>query len=93
VVESGQDQAAIVERDGLEAMTDDGGLAEIAVHPAAAEQVRPDDGKAIGPRIGHVRRETRGPQRRRWGHGADAVPARSELGAGAAARRTAHRRG
>jgi aspartyl-tRNA(Asn)/glutamyl-tRNA(Gln) amidotransferase subunit B len=65
-VEQGGDPASIVAERGLGAIDDDdAGLAEIvaaaiAKDPAAAEQVRAGNAKAIGALIGPVMRETRG---------------------------------
>jgi aspartyl-tRNA(Asn)/glutamyl-tRNA(Gln) amidotransferase subunit B len=63
LVEEGGDPRQIVEREGLGALSD--GLAEIveraiAADPAAAEQVRSGNMKAIGPLVGYVKRETKG---------------------------------
>jgi aspartyl-tRNA(Asn)/glutamyl-tRNA(Gln) amidotransferase subunit B len=66
LVESGGDPEAIVERDGLGAISaEDSGLAEIvaaalATDPVAAERVREGNAKAIGPLVGFVMRETKG---------------------------------
>ena len=66
LVEEGGDPRAIVEREGLGAITaEDDGLAElvdraIASDPAAAEKVRAGNMKAIGPLVGYVMRETKG---------------------------------
>jgi aspartyl-tRNA(Asn)/glutamyl-tRNA(Gln) amidotransferase subunit B len=66
LVEEGGDPATIVERENLGALTgDDNGLAEIVARaiesdPAAAEQVRAGNMKAIGPLVGYVMRETKG---------------------------------
>ena len=66
LAEEGGDPRAIVEREGLGALGEgDGGLAEIvdralAADPAAAEQVRTGNMKAIGPLVGFVMRETKG---------------------------------
>jgi aspartyl-tRNA(Asn)/glutamyl-tRNA(Gln) amidotransferase subunit B len=66
LVENGGDPRAIVELEGLSALgAGDGGLAElvdaaIAADPAAAEQVRAGNMKAIGPLVGYVRRESKG---------------------------------
>jgi aspartyl-tRNA(Asn)/glutamyl-tRNA(Gln) amidotransferase subunit B len=66
LVDEGGDPRAIVEREGLGALTaEDDGLGElvdraIAADPAAAEQVRSGNMKAIGPLVGHVMRETKG---------------------------------
>ncbi|MBV9415142.1 MAG: Asp-tRNA(Asn)/Glu-tRNA(Gln) amidotransferase subunit GatB, partial [Solirubrobacterales bacterium] len=66
LVQEGGDPRAIVERKGLGAITgEDDGLAElvdraIASDPAAAEQVRSGNMKAIGPLVGYVMRETKG---------------------------------
>jgi aspartyl-tRNA(Asn)/glutamyl-tRNA(Gln) amidotransferase subunit B len=66
LVQEGGDPRAIVEREGLGALTaEDDGLSElidraIAADPAAAEQVRSGNPKAIGPLVGYVRRETKG---------------------------------
>ena len=67
LVEQGGDPREIVEREGLGAITaaEDGQLAElvdaaIASDPAAAEQVRAGNERAIGPLVGYVMRETKG---------------------------------
>ncbi|HEX4731419.1 MAG TPA: Asp-tRNA(Asn)/Glu-tRNA(Gln) amidotransferase subunit GatB [Solirubrobacterales bacterium] len=66
VGEGETDVAAIVEREGLAQMGgDDGELAgvvaaAIAADPAAAEQIRGGNGKAIGAIVGAVMRETKG---------------------------------
>jgi aspartyl-tRNA(Asn)/glutamyl-tRNA(Gln) amidotransferase subunit B len=66
LVNEGGDPRAIVEREGLGAITgQDDRLAElvdraIAADPAAAEQVRAGNMKAIGPLVGYVMRETKG---------------------------------
>ncbi len=66
LVKEGGDPRAIVEREGLGAITgEDDGLGEIvdraiASDPAAAEQVRSGNMKAIGPLVGYVMRETKG---------------------------------
>jgi aspartyl-tRNA(Asn)/glutamyl-tRNA(Gln) amidotransferase subunit B len=66
LVEEGGDPRTIVEREGLGAISaDDGGLGElvdqaIASDPAAADQVRSGNMKAIGPLVGYVMRETKG---------------------------------
>jgi aspartyl-tRNA(Asn)/glutamyl-tRNA(Gln) amidotransferase subunit B len=66
LVEKGGDPQAIVEREGLAQMGgDDGELAgivaaAIAADPAAAEQIRGGNGKAIGAIVGAVMRETKG---------------------------------
>jgi aspartyl-tRNA(Asn)/glutamyl-tRNA(Gln) amidotransferase subunit B len=66
LVAAGGDPAAIVEAEGLGALTDeDGGLAAIvaaaiAADPAAAEKVRDGNNKAMGPLVGYVMRETKG---------------------------------
>jgi aspartyl-tRNA(Asn)/glutamyl-tRNA(Gln) amidotransferase subunit B len=66
LVQEGGDPRAIVEREGLGAIsaTEDG-LGElidqaIAADPAAAEQVRAGNMRAIGPLVGYVMRETKG---------------------------------
>jgi aspartyl-tRNA(Asn)/glutamyl-tRNA(Gln) amidotransferase subunit B len=62
----GGDPRAIVQREGLGALSDeDDGLAEIvdralASDPAAVEKVRGGNMKAIGPLVGFVMRETKG---------------------------------
>ena len=63
LVADGGRPAEIVQREGLQAMSD--GLAEavnaaIAADPAAAEQVRGGNQKALGPLVGAVMRETTG---------------------------------
>jgi aspartyl-tRNA(Asn)/glutamyl-tRNA(Gln) amidotransferase subunit B len=68
VAAGGGDPAAIVEREGLAQMSsgEDGGelativAAAIEADPAAAEQVRAGNGKAIGALVGAVMRETKG---------------------------------
>ena len=66
LVAEGGDPHAIVERENLGALSgEDNGLAEIvaralASDPAAAEQVRAGNMKAIGPLVGYVMRETKG---------------------------------
>jgi len=66
LVEGGGDPRQIVEAEVLGAISgDDDGLAEIVDRalesdPAAAEQVRAGNDRAMGPLIGFVMRETRG---------------------------------
>ena len=66
LVEEGGDPRTIVDREGLAALRGgDDGLEElveraIASDPAAAEQVRAGNMKAIGPLVGYVMRETKG---------------------------------
>ncbi len=65
LVAGGGDPAAIVDREGLEMGDDDGDLAAIvaaaiAADPAAAEQIKAGNGKAIGAIVGAVMRETKG---------------------------------
>jgi len=66
IAEEGGDPAAIIERDGLGAISsDDGGLADVvaaalAADPDAAEKVRAGNMKAVGPLVGYVMRETKG---------------------------------
>jgi aspartyl-tRNA(Asn)/glutamyl-tRNA(Gln) amidotransferase subunit B len=67
LVAEGGDPAAIVEREGLGALTDgDGdGLgsivdAALAANPDAAAKVAGGNDKALGPLVGHVMRETKG---------------------------------
>jgi aspartyl-tRNA(Asn)/glutamyl-tRNA(Gln) amidotransferase subunit B len=66
LVERGGDPREIVEREGLAQMGgDDGELAGIVAaaieaDPAAAEQIRAGNGKAIGAIVGAVMRETKG---------------------------------
>jgi aspartyl-tRNA(Asn)/glutamyl-tRNA(Gln) amidotransferase subunit B len=65
LVESGGDPRAIVEAEGLGSLGEEDGLAEIvdraiASDPAAAEQVRAGNMRAIGPLVGFVMRETKG---------------------------------
>jgi len=66
LVAEGGEPTAIVEREGLAQMGgDDGELAAIvaaaiAADPAAAEQIRAGNGKAIGAIVGAVMRETKG---------------------------------
>jgi aspartyl-tRNA(Asn)/glutamyl-tRNA(Gln) amidotransferase subunit B len=65
LVEQGGDPEAVVAERGLGAIDDAAGLAEIvarviAEDPAAAEQVRAGNPKAIGALVGPIMRETRG---------------------------------
>jgi aspartyl-tRNA(Asn)/glutamyl-tRNA(Gln) amidotransferase subunit B len=66
LVQEGGDPRRIVEEQGLGAIAvDDGGLsaavdAAIAADPAACDQVRAGNMKALGPLIAHVMRETKG---------------------------------
>jgi aspartyl-tRNA(Asn)/glutamyl-tRNA(Gln) amidotransferase subunit B len=66
LVAEGGDPRAIVEAEGLGAISaEDGGVAElvdgaIAADPAAAEQVRGGNLNAIGPLVGYVMRESKG---------------------------------
>jgi aspartyl-tRNA(Asn)/glutamyl-tRNA(Gln) amidotransferase subunit B len=66
LVAEGGDPRPIVEREGLGALSaEDDGLGElvdraIAADPAASEQVRSGNMKAIGPLVGYVMRETKG---------------------------------
>ena len=68
LVQEGGEPRAIVEREGLGALSDsdgDGGLAEIvdaavAANPDAAAKVAGGNMKAIGPLVGYVMRETKG---------------------------------
>jgi aspartyl-tRNA(Asn)/glutamyl-tRNA(Gln) amidotransferase subunit B len=66
MVAEGGAPAAIVEREGLAQMSSEGGeletivAAAIEADPAAAEQVRSGNQKAIGALVGYVMRETNG---------------------------------
>jgi aspartyl-tRNA(Asn)/glutamyl-tRNA(Gln) amidotransferase subunit B len=66
MVQEGGDPAAIVEREGLAAISSESGELEGIVEAAieanadAAEQVRGGNAKAIGAIVGHVMRETKG---------------------------------
>jgi aspartyl-tRNA(Asn)/glutamyl-tRNA(Gln) amidotransferase subunit B len=65
LVDEGGDPAAIVERDGLAQISDSGELEAIVVaavdaNPAAAEQIRSGNQKAIGAIVGAVMKETKG---------------------------------
>jgi aspartyl-tRNA(Asn)/glutamyl-tRNA(Gln) amidotransferase subunit B len=65
LVAEGGDPAAIVESEGLGALGDDAGLAEVVraaieANPEAAEKIRGGKGQAIGPIVGYVMRETKG---------------------------------
>ncbi len=66
LVAEGGEPEAIVEREGLAAVSgEDSGLAEIvaaaiASEPDAAQKVRGGNEKALGPLVGHVMRETKG---------------------------------
>jgi aspartyl-tRNA(Asn)/glutamyl-tRNA(Gln) amidotransferase subunit B len=65
LVAEGGDPAAIVEREGLVQISDSGELeaivaAAVEANPAAAEQIRAGNQKAIGAIVGAVMRETKG---------------------------------
>ena len=66
LVAEGGDPRGIIEREGLGALSaEDDGLAELVARaiesdPDAAAQVRSGNGKAIGPLVGYVMRETKG---------------------------------
>ena len=65
LVTKGGDPAAIVEREGLGAVSNSGELeaivdAAIEAEPEAAEQVKGGNMKAIGALVGHVMRDTKG---------------------------------
>ncbi len=65
LIAEGGDPAAVVEREGLAAMGDGDELAAVVAaaieaNPAAADKVRGGNGKAIGPIVGFVMRETKG---------------------------------
>jgi aspartyl-tRNA(Asn)/glutamyl-tRNA(Gln) amidotransferase subunit B len=65
MVEEGGDPKEIVEREGLGVIGSDDALVEavdraIASDPAAAEQVKTGNMRAIGPLVGYVMRETKG---------------------------------
>ncbi len=65
LVAEGGDPRTVVDREGLGALGDDDGLADlvaraIAADPGAAEKVRDGNMKAIGPLVGYVMRESKG---------------------------------
>jgi aspartyl-tRNA(Asn)/glutamyl-tRNA(Gln) amidotransferase subunit B len=65
LAEDGGEPAAIVEREGLGALSNDDGLRDlvtraIAADPDAAKKVRAGNMKAIGPLVGFVMRESKG---------------------------------
>ncbi len=65
LVAEGGDPSDVLEREGLGSLGDDDGLREIvaraiAADPDAAEKVRAGNGKAIGPLVGFVMRESKG---------------------------------
>jgi aspartyl-tRNA(Asn)/glutamyl-tRNA(Gln) amidotransferase subunit B len=65
LVAEGGDPAAIVEREGLAQISDSGELesivaAAVEANPAAAEQIRSGNQKAIGAIVGAVMKETKG---------------------------------
>ena len=65
LVAEGGDPAAIVDREGLVQISDSGELegivaAAVAANPAAAEQIKAGNGKAIGAIVGAVMKETKG---------------------------------
>jgi aspartyl-tRNA(Asn)/glutamyl-tRNA(Gln) amidotransferase subunit B len=65
LVAEGGDPAAIVERDGLAQISDSGELDSIVAdaveaNPAAVEQIRAGNGKAIGAIVGAVMKQTKG---------------------------------
>jgi aspartyl-tRNA(Asn)/glutamyl-tRNA(Gln) amidotransferase subunit B len=65
LVAEGGDPAEVAEREGLAGVEDHGELAEIVARalesdPAAAEQVKRGNMRAVGPLVGFVMRETKG---------------------------------
>jgi aspartyl-tRNA(Asn)/glutamyl-tRNA(Gln) amidotransferase subunit B len=65
MVETGDEPAAIVEREGLAAMDDSGELEAIvtkviADHPDVVERIRGGNAKAMGALVGPIMRETKG---------------------------------
>ena len=65
LVAEGGDPAAIVEHEGLAQISDSGELegivaAAVEANPAAAEQIKAGNGKAIGAIVGAVMKETKG---------------------------------
>ena len=65
LVTEGGDPAEVAEREGLAGVEDEAGLAELVARaleadPAAAEQVRAGNMRAVGPLVGFVMRETKG---------------------------------
>jgi len=65
LVAEGGEPAAIVEREGLAQISDSGELeaivaAAVEANPAAAEQIKAGNGKAIGAIVGAVMKETKG---------------------------------
>jgi aspartyl-tRNA(Asn)/glutamyl-tRNA(Gln) amidotransferase subunit B len=65
LVREGGDPGAVVAREGLGALRGDDGLgtlvdSAIAADPAAAEQVRAGNMRALGPLVGYVMRESKG---------------------------------
>jgi aspartyl-tRNA(Asn)/glutamyl-tRNA(Gln) amidotransferase subunit B len=65
LVAEGGDPRAVIEKEGLGAIGDDGALGEVvdqalASDPSAAEAVRGGNQKALGPLVGYVMRETKG---------------------------------
>jgi aspartyl-tRNA(Asn)/glutamyl-tRNA(Gln) amidotransferase subunit B len=65
MIETGDDPAAIVEREGLAAMSDSGELEAIvakviAEHPDVVERIKGGNAKAMGALVGPVMRETKG---------------------------------
>ena len=65
LIETGEDPAAIVEREGLAAMEDSGELEAIvakviADHPDVVERIKGGNAKAMGALVGPVMRETKG---------------------------------
>jgi aspartyl-tRNA(Asn)/glutamyl-tRNA(Gln) amidotransferase subunit B len=65
MIETGDDPAAIVEREGLAAMSDSGELEAIvakviADHPDVVERIKGGNAKAMGALVGPVMRETKG---------------------------------
>ena len=65
MIETGDDPAEIVEREGLAAMSDSGELEAIvakviAEHPDVVERVKGGNAKAMGALVGPVMRETKG---------------------------------
>jgi aspartyl-tRNA(Asn)/glutamyl-tRNA(Gln) amidotransferase subunit B len=65
MIETGEDPAEIVEREGLAAMSDSGELEAIvarviADHPDVVERIKGGNAKAMGALVGPVMRETKG---------------------------------
>ena len=82
LAQEGGDPAAIVEREGLGAMEDDGELAGIvaqviADNPDVVERIKGGNAKAMGALVGPIMKATQRPRRRRRGQPPDRAATRA----------------